>query len=218
MRLGYSKIWRIDDKDEQKRQAKELKNAGVEKDRIYTDICEDLRDATPGLDAVRKALRPGDTLVVVSLSRMARDLRQLVRVVDTLNEEGIEFVVLEGMFPESDIELDPATIQAVFSGLVRFEGELRSFRTLDGLETARRFGRPPGRKPALSAAQVRYAQKFLQGRRADPAELCAELNITAQTLRRYMSKLGELREVARTVLEQETKEIDAYKSKPGKRE
>ncbi len=217
MRLGYSKVWRIDDANEKKRQLAALKKAGVDKSRIYSDESEDLIDVTPGLDAMLKALRPGDELVVTSLSRTARDLRQLVRMIYSLNQQEIKLIVLDGKFPSLETEQDEATAKAVFAGLVNFESELRSVRTRDGMETARRFGRPPGRRPQLSPDQVRYAQKFLKGRNADPAQLCSELNITKQTLRKYMSKLGELREVARTVLEQEKKESDAAAGNSGKK-
>jgi len=75
-------------------------------------------------------------------------------------------------------------------------------RTKAGLAAARARGRKGGRKFQLSKAKVRLAQTAMKNRETSISELCKELGgITKQTLYRYVSPDGELRDYGKRVLE-----------------
>jgi len=61
-------------------------------------------------------------------------------------------------------------------------------------------GRKGRRKFQLTKAQVRLAQVAMQNRDTSVGELCKELNITRQTLYRYVAPSGELRDFENRVL------------------
>jgi DNA invertase Pin-like site-specific DNA recombinase len=83
--------------------------------------------------------------MVTRLDRLGRSLKELLNVVETLKQRGVDLRSLEE-------QIDTATAAGalvfhIFSALAEFERRLISERTRDGLATARRNGRHPGRSP-----------------------------------------------------------------------
>jgi len=78
MLVGYMRVSKADGSQTLDLQRDALLAAGVERRHIYEDRASGRTEARPGLDAVRKALREGDTLVVWKLDRLGRNLRDLI--------------------------------------------------------------------------------------------------------------------------------------------
>jgi DNA invertase Pin-like site-specific DNA recombinase len=178
-----------------------LSAAGILPEHIYEDFASGRRDDRPGLVACLKALRQGDTLVVWKLDRLGRDLRHLVNAVHDLVERGVGFRVLAGH--GSTIDTTTASgklVFGIFAALAEFERELISERTRAGLASARARGRKGGRKFKMTATKVRMAQAGLTNRDTNVDNLCKELEITRQTLYRFVAPNGELRADAIRVL------------------
>ena len=201
MQIGYMRVSKADGSQTLDLQRDALLAAGIEADFIYEDLASGRRDDRPGLIACLKALRPGDTLVVWKLDRLGRDLRHLINTVHGLVERGVGFRVLTGH--GSSIDTTTASgklIFGIFAALAEFERELISERTRAGLASARARGRKGGRKFTMTAAKVRLAQAGLTNRDTNVGELCKELGITRQTLYRFVSPKGELRDDALRLL------------------
>ncbi len=95
-------------------------------------------DSRPGLDALLKALRPTDTLVVWKLDRLGRKLRHLVNLIHDLTERKVGPKVLTGEGAAIDTA-SPAgkMIFSVFVALAEYERALIVERTTAGLVAAR---------------------------------------------------------------------------------
>jgi DNA invertase Pin-like site-specific DNA recombinase len=91
-------------------------------------------------------------------------------------------------------------IFGIFAALAEFERELIRERTLAGLQSAKARGRKGGRRFQLSKAQVKLAQVSMQNKDTPISDLCKELKVSRQTLYRYLSPEGELRDYANQVL------------------
>jgi DNA invertase Pin-like site-specific DNA recombinase len=180
-----------------------LAKAGVDLEHnVYTDAASGKRDDRPGLDACIKALRHGDTLVVWKLDRLGRDLRHLVNLVGDLTKRGIGLKVLAGEGASIDTTTaNGRLVFAIFAGLAEFERELIVERTKAGLAAARARGRTGGRPFKMTPAKLRLAQAAMGKPETKVAELCAELGITRQTLYRFVSPAGAMREDGRRLLE-----------------
>ena len=90
-------------------------------------------------------VREGDVVITESISRIARNTRDLLSIVSELTEKKVEFVSLK----ES---IDTATPQGrfmltVFGALAELERESILERQREGLEIAKREGKYKGRKP-----------------------------------------------------------------------
>ena len=77
--IGYARVSTADQSLDL--QLDELRRAGCEPERIYTDVASGARDDRPGLKLTLEVLRRGDTLVVWKLDRLGRSLRHLIETV-----------------------------------------------------------------------------------------------------------------------------------------
>ena len=64
MSVGYVRVSKSDGSQTLAPQRDVVIAAGVEPDRIYSDLASGRKDDRPGLNACLKALQPGNTLVV----------------------------------------------------------------------------------------------------------------------------------------------------------
>lgn len=101
--------------------------------------------ARPELARMMDYVREGDTVIVESISRFARNTRDLLALVDALAEKGVAFVSLK----ES---IDTATPQGqfmltVFAAMAQLERESILQRQREGIEIAKARGKYKGRKP-----------------------------------------------------------------------
>jgi DNA invertase Pin-like site-specific DNA recombinase len=80
---------------------------------------------------------------------------------------------------------------------------LISARTRAGLASARARGKKGGREFKMTATKVRMAQAGLANRDTNVGKLCEELGVTRQTLYRFVSPDGELRNDALKLLNQQ---------------
>lgn len=150
MKIGYA---RVSTKDQSlDLQLDALKGANVE--RIYSEKESGGKWNRAELNRMLDALRPGDTLVVYKLDRLARSVKQLYEVADYLRENGIELVSIR-----EKLDTTTAMGRAMF-GMIGVMAELERDmiveRTQAGLQAARARGRKGGR-PKADAEKVAMA-------------------------------------------------------------
>ena len=113
--------------------------------------------------------------------------------------------VAGGSAGKTEIALVPDGLwRAIFAGLAEFERELIVERTKAGLQAARARGRHGGRPYKMTTAKLRLARAAMGQPETKVGDLCAEFGITRQTLYRFVSPQGELREDGKRLLERRT--------------
>ena len=202
MQIGYMRVSKADGSQTPDLQRDALLAAGVEPAHLYEDQASGRTDARPGLQAMLKALRTGDTLVVWKLDRLGRSLRDLVNMVDDLARREIGLRVLAGQGAAIDTTLPAGRLVfGIFAALAEFERELISERTRAGLASARARGRKGGGRYRMTPARLRLAMAAMARRDTRVAELCRELGVSRQTLYRHVAPDGSLREDGRRLLD-----------------
>ena len=99
MQVGYARVSTKDQNLDLQREA--LNKAGCEK--IYEDRVSGNKTARQGLDLALEVLREGDSLVVWKLDRLGRNVKDLVSLVEQLENQGIHFKSLTDAYSgESD--------------------------------------------------------------------------------------------------------------------
>lgn len=201
MLIGYARVSKSDDSQSLNLQIDALMKEGIEKEYIYTDKISAVKDKRLGLESCLKSLRKGDILIVWKLDRLGRNLKNLIEIIDDLNQREVAFRVLTGQ----GINLDTTSasgkmIFSIFGAFAEFERELNKERTIAGLKAARARGRKGGRQFKLTKSQVRLAEASMKNRDTSITELCKELKITKPTLYRYVGPNGEIREFGKRVL------------------
>jgi DNA invertase Pin-like site-specific DNA recombinase len=203
--VGYVRVSKADGSQVTDLQRDALLAASVDPLHIYEDTASGRRDDRPGLAACLKALRGGDTLIVWKLDRLGRDLRHLVNTVHELTTRGIGFRVLSGHGASIDTTSPGGKlIFGIFAALAEFERELIVERTKAGLASARARGRHGGRPFKMTAAKLRLAMAAMGQPETKVGKLCAELEITRQTLYRHVAPDGTLRKDGEKLLNRRT--------------
>lgn len=133
-----------------------LVKAGVDPERIYSDVLSGARDDRPGLAALLAYAREGDEIVVVALDRLGRSLGHMVQTIRSLGERGVNLRSLrEGI----DFSTPTGRLQAaLFSAMAEYERDLIKERAAAAREAAAARGRHVGRPRALTDEQVRTAR------------------------------------------------------------
>jgi DNA invertase Pin-like site-specific DNA recombinase len=201
MLIGYVRVSKADGSQTLDLQKDALLALGVEPSCIYEDYASGKNDDRPGLLSCLKALRPGDTLVVWKLDRLGRDLRNLIEIVHDLENRKIEFKVLTGQGTNIDTTSpNGMLVFSIFAALAAYEREMISERTKAGLSSARARGRVGGRKHKVTEAKISIAENSMKDEKTNVSALCKELGVARQTLYRYVSPKGQLRDDAHRLM------------------
>lgn len=137
-------------------------------------------------DALLSFAREGDTVVVHSMDRLARNLDDLRRLVQQLTKRGIriEFVKECLSFTGEDSPM-ANLILSVMGAFAEFERALIRERQREGIAIAKQRGVYRGRKKALAADQVAELRRRV-GAGEQKAPLAREFSISRETLYQYL--------------------------------
>jgi DNA invertase Pin-like site-specific DNA recombinase len=158
----------------------------VQVDRVFTDKASGKDTQRPQLDALLSFAREGDTVVVHSMDRLARNLDDLRRLVQTLTKRGvrIEFVKECLSFTGEDSPMANLLL-SVMGAFAESERALIGERQREGIALAKQRGAYRGRKKALVNNQVVELHRRVSA--GEPkAALAREYGISRETLYQYL--------------------------------
>lgn len=124
-------------------------------DREFEDLCSGGTRNRPGLQACLDFIRDGDTLVVHSMDRLARNLPDMLALVGDLTSHGVSIKFFkEGLTftgeknPMQDLQL------AVMGAVAQFELAMIHERQKEGVAAAQKAGKHCGRPSTLTDEQI----------------------------------------------------------------
>jgi len=159
---------------------------GVELDRVFTDKASGKDVKRPQLEAMLAFVREGDTLVVHSMDRLARNLDDLRQLVQSLTARGvkIEFVKEHLLFTGEDSPM-ATLLLSVMGAFAEFERALIRERQREGIALAKQRGAYRGRKKALSPEQTAELRRRVEAGEKK-ASVARDLGISRETLYQYL--------------------------------
>ena len=147
-RIGYVRVSSFDQNPE-----RQLENISLNK--VFTDKASGKDTKRPELEALLAFAREGDTVVVHSMDRLARNLDDLRRLVQMLTKRGIRIeFVKEGLHFTGEDSPMANLLLSVMGAFAEFERALIRERQREGIALAKKRGVYRGRKKALSSEQV----------------------------------------------------------------
>ena len=187
MKIGYARVSTQD--QDLALQLDALNAAGCGK--IYKEKITGSTRERLELQKLLDQLREGDVVVIWKLDRLARSLKDLVNLVNEIQEKG-------GALHSLNDQIDTTTPHGkftfhVFAALAEFERDIIRERTKAGLVAARARGRVGGRPTGLSKkAQHKaiIAERLYQERELTVKEICEQLSISRGTLYNYLRFRG----------------------------
>lgn len=166
------------------RQLDELAAAGVKARHIFQEKMTGTVRSRPELNRMLGALRQGDTVIVVELSRMGRSTKDLLEIVELIHAKGAMFKSL------NETWLDTTTphgkfLLTVFAGLSQFERDLIAERTKSGLQAAKARGRVGGRPSTEDEKVMEIAELRAEG--YNIAEIVRRTGVSRSTVKRILA-------------------------------
>ncbi len=153
---------------------------------MFTDKASGKDTQRPELEALLDFVRDGDTVVVHSMDRLARNLDDLRCIVRSLTKRGvrIEFIKESLAFTGEDSPMANLML-SVMGAFAEFERALIRERQREGIALAKQRGAYRGRKKSLSADQVTELRRWADSGKKK-AQLAREFGISRETLYQYL--------------------------------
>ena len=178
-RIGYVRVSSFDQNPE-----RQLEQVTV--DRLFTDKASGKDIQRPELERLLAFVREGDTVVVHSMDRLARNLDDLRRLVQGLTQRGvrIEFVKESLTFTGEDSPMANLML-SVMGAFAEFERALIRERQREGIALAKQRGAYRGRKKSLNEAQIiELRRRIIEGEQK--AAVARDYRISRETLYQYL--------------------------------
>jgi DNA invertase Pin-like site-specific DNA recombinase len=178
-RIGYVRVSSYDQNVD-----RQLEHLVV--DRVFTDRASGKDTERPQLRALLAYVREGDTIVVHSMDRLARNVDDLRKLVLAENRRGVtvQFIKENLVFTGEDSPMANLML-SVLGAVAQFERDLIRERQREGIALAKQRGAYRGRKKSLTGERLAELQ-----RRAESGEkkarLAREFGISRETLYQYM--------------------------------
>jgi DNA invertase Pin-like site-specific DNA recombinase len=178
-RIGYIWVSSFDQNPE-----RQLEH--VEVARVFTDTASGKDTQRPQLESLLAFVRQGDTVVVHSMDRLARNLEDLHRLVQGLTRQGvrIEFVKEHLVFTGEDSPVANLML-SVMEAFVEFERALIRERQRERVALVKRHGAYCGRKRSLNDEQIAELRRRLEA--GEPkVKVARDFGISRRTLYHYL--------------------------------
>ena len=150
---------------------------------ILTEKISGTKSDRPELFRLKDKVRPGDTIIIESFSRLGRSTKDLIELVEYFENKGVKLISLKENFdtntPQGKLML------TVFQAFSQFERDLIAQRTKEGLESARARGRKGGR-PRVKDKNIKKALKLYNSKEYSISEIVEMAGISQATLYRYV--------------------------------
>ncbi|MGF9893506.1 recombinase family protein [Priestia megaterium] len=182
MLVGYA---RISDKTQKiDSQVDTLKKAGCEQ--IVEEIITGISTKKTKLYHLLEELQEGDTLMVARADRLARRTVQILEVSETLNNKGVNLVIL-------DLGVDTRTpagkmVLTIMASVSEWEREQLREKQRRGIEAARKRGKQLGRKKKHNDESMEAAIAAHQEGKKTVDEICRIYNVSRATLYRRVNE------------------------------
>ena len=162
----------------------------VQVDRVFVDKASGKDARRPQLSELLEFIREGDTVVVHSMDRLARNLDDLRRIVQGLVKRGIcvEFVKEHLTFTGEDSPMATMML-SVMGAFAEFERTLIRERQREGIVLAKQRGAYRGRKKALPPDKIEELRRQIADG-ATKAQAARDFGISRETLYNYLAATG----------------------------
>lgn len=181
MRVGYVRVSTA----EQNTARQEVIMETLKVEKIFIDKCSGKNTNRPQLNSMLDFVREGDTVVIESLSRLGRSLKDLIHIKEVLDSK---MVNLESK--KEQIDTTTPTGRLLFNmvaSIYQFEREILLERQKEGIAIAKANGKYKGRKEIKIDNFEEYYNRYMN-REINKGQFAAELNISRPTLDKLINE------------------------------
>ena len=157
MKVGYIRV----STEEQNTARQEILMRDLGVDELFIDRYSGKNTSRPELQRMMAYVRKGDTVIVESISRFARNAKDLLELVEQLTAKGVDFVskkeTIDTTTPAGKFML------TIFAAVAELEREYILQRQKEGIAIAKKQGKYAGRKPIQTPNFDRVIAQWRKG-------------------------------------------------------
>lgn len=150
MILGYIRV-STDKQDNQKQKHLILEHAHLNNLKIdefvEVEISSGKSEKLRKIDELKDRLKKDDTLIVAELSRLGRNMMDVMNLIQELSDTGVKFIFIRQPELSTFNSAHNKLLLAIYSYFAESEREFISMRTKQGLAAAKASGKKLGRRP-----------------------------------------------------------------------
>lgn len=192
--VGYARVSSAD--QNLARQLEQLKSENT--DKIFEDKASGATIKRPAFQQMMEYIREGDTIVVCSMDRLARNLTDLLNTTKELQAKGVSI-----RFIKESILLDASgndvamtkLLMSMLGAVAEFERSMIRERQREGIELAKKRGVYKGRKPTDVAIIEKAREQINLG--IPLAKVAREIGIARSTLYRRLQQMEQQKQPLR---------------------
>lgn len=185
MLIGYIRV-----STEEQNEARQIEALNeLNADKLFVDKSSGKNTERAALKEMLSFVRLGDTVITESISRIARSTKDLLNIIDTLTQKGVEFISLK----ES---IDTTTPQGrfmltVFAAMAELERENILQRQAEGIAIAKAQGKYKGKQPIKTdKKQFKAVCRRWKSGEITAKQAMKELNLKPNTFYRRVKEYG----------------------------
>lgn len=193
MIYGYARCSTNEDKQDIQRQVRELKAQGAQE--VYLEYEHGDAAIKQQLFTLLGQAQPGDTIITLEVSRLARSTKQLCEIIETVKEKKLRLSIVGSINVDcTSGEIDPMTNAFIQMSGVFAELELRIIRerVRSGMANAKakgaKIGRPQTTVEDIPACFLRHYPAYQKGK-LNLSELARVCGISRTTAYKYIGLL-----------------------------
>ena len=183
MRVGYIRVSTVEQHED--RQVKDLtENAKVSK--VFMDKLSGKDTNRPQLNAMIDYVREGDTVVVSEYSRLARSTKDLLNIIDTLENKGVTVISMKEKLDTSTP--DGEFMLTVFAGIATLERKLMLQRQREGIAIAKANGKYKGRQSKQKPADWESLKAMYMSRQITVSEIAKRCDVSRPIVYKWLKE------------------------------
>lgn len=181
MEIGYIRVSTVEQNT-----ARQLD--GLALDKVYTDKCSGKDTNRPELKVMLEHLREGDTVHVHDISRMARNVGNLLDLVESLRNRGVTLKFHKENMTFTPDKNDPMQelMLTMLGGIYQFERSMILERQREGIAIAKAEGKYKGRPKSIDRERVK--QMLDDG--ISIRKIATQLNISPSTVQAVKKEMS----------------------------
>lgn len=162
--------------------------ADIKLDKEFVDTMSGTTKDRKGLNECLDYVRQGDTLVVDSIDRLARNLRDLQELIESLVNKGVsvKFIKENLTFNATKDPMATLTLQ-IMGAFAEFERTMIRARQKEGIDAARKSGKHVGRPPKVTYELIAKA-KALKESGTSIRQIAFNLNVARVTIYKMLDQ------------------------------
>ncbi len=177
--IGYIRVSTFDQNTE-----RQLEN--IKLDKVFIDKASGKDIDRPKLSEMINYVREGDTIIIHSMDRLARNLDNLRRLVHDLNKRHVKIqFIKENLIFTGENSPMSNLILSVMGAFAEFERALIRERQFEGIAIAKKRGAYKGRKKSLTPEKIKALKKRVS-KGDKKSEIAREFGISRETVYQYM--------------------------------